>query len=174
MTANEFCIAVRLATAAEASTVLPLIQTAFADNAAVIDPPSSVERMTTESLAADLARYAGYVAVSAGAGPVGFVLTRAQPDALYWGRLAVARAWRGRGVASRLMTWVEARARQQGFERARIEVRLALRDQQRIYAARGYLVAGFGTHDGYASPTYQIMEKQLSAADSNSEKPPST
>jgi hypothetical protein len=42
-----------------------------------------------------------------------------------------------------------------------LRVRLALEDNQRLFAAIGFTPAGQGAHPGYGEPTFLVMEKRL-------------
>ncbi|WP_326491692.1 GNAT family N-acetyltransferase [Myxococcus stipitatus] len=76
-------------------------------------------------------------------------------------RLAVPPAFRGRCVARFLIHEVEARARREGRSRVRLSVRLALKDHHDGYARLGCLFVAYGTHEGFASPTFLVLEKPL-------------
>ena len=54
-------------------------------------------------------------------------------------RLWVDPAYRGRGVAGRLMDAVEARARELGFERAILQTRSSMTAAVALYTKRGYI-----------------------------------
>jgi GNAT superfamily N-acetyltransferase len=89
------------------------------------------------------------------------VLWTEQDDALYVGRVSVSPAWRGQGIARALLAAGEAEARRRGLTRMTLRVRLALEDNQRLFAAFGFTPAGQGTHPGHHEPTFQVMEKRL-------------
>jgi GNAT superfamily N-acetyltransferase len=73
----------------------------------------------------------------------------------------VAPAWRGRGLAGRLIDAVEAEARQRGVGWLRVQARLELPRNRLLFARRGYVEAGVRAHPGYAEPTIAVMEKAL-------------
>ena len=79
---------------------------------------------------------------------------------MYLDRLAVLPPFRGRGLARALVDAVEARAFALGAPAVRLNVRLALQDHQAYYARLGYAFLRHGTHEGYTSPTYVVMEKR--------------
>ncbi|MDR3406987.1 MAG: GNAT family N-acetyltransferase, partial [Methylovirgula sp.] len=81
--------------------------------------------------------------------------------ALYIGRVSVAPGWRGRGIARALLAAGEAEARRRGLERMTLRVRLALEDNQRLFAGFGFAPVGQGAHPGYRQPTFLVMEKRL-------------
>ena len=85
-----------------------------------------------------------------------------QDGALYVGRVSVAPAWRGQGIARALLTAAEAEARRRSLLRMTLRVRLALDDNQRLFAGFDFTPASTGCHPGFATPTFLVMEKRLS------------
>lgn len=74
--------------------------------------------------------------------------------------IAVADAWRRRGLATRLLDEIEGRFKERYADVAYLEVRLSNTPAQRLYALRGYVVVGrlpgyYRDEDGLA------MEKPL-------------
>lgn len=145
---------------ADAAAAAALIRAAFADQSVATDPPSSALRESAESLAAHLAANGGAAAEDA-QGLAGLVLWAERDGGLYLGRLAVAPAWRGKGVARALIGEGEKEARRRGLPRLHLRVRLALDDNRRLFAACGFAAVRYGAHPGYAEPTYAVMEKAL-------------
>ena len=84
-----------------------------------------------------------------------------QDCGLYLGRLAVAPAWRGRGIAKALVSAAEAAARQAGLPRIHLSTRLVLIDNRRLFASCGFVETTRHAHPGYAEPTFVNMEKRL-------------
>jgi len=58
------------------------------------------------------------------------------------GNLAVATAWRRRGLGRRLLQWVLEKARRRGVERIYLEVRASNRPAQALYEWHGFLPIG--------------------------------
>ena len=148
-------------TTGDAAAAATLIRAAFAAQSRSTDPPSGALSETTASVAAKLADGGGAGAEADGA-LVGVVLWAEQAGALYIGRVSVAPRWRGRGVARALLTAAEMEARRRGLERMTLRVRLALEDNQRLFAGFGFAPVGQGAHPGYRQPTFLVMEKRLS------------
>jgi ribosomal protein S18 acetylase RimI-like enzyme len=146
---------------ADAAAAAALIRAAFAAQGRATDPPSGALAETTASVAAKLAEGGGAGAEAAGA-LIGVVLWAEQDGALYIGRVSVAPAWRGRGIARALLAAGEAEARRRGRKRMTLRVRLALDDNQRLFAAFGFTPSATGCHPGYSAPTFLVMEKRLS------------
>jgi predicted N-acetyltransferase YhbS len=146
--------------ASDAAAAAELIRTAFADQGAITDPPSSALRETAAIVADKLAKGGGVGAEREGA-LIGVVLWTPEDDALYLGRLAVAPAWRGRGLAGQLIDAVEAEALRRGLGWLRVQARLELPRNRLLFARHGYVEVGVRAHPGYSEPTIAVMEKAL-------------
>jgi len=144
----------------DAAAVAALIRAAFAAQSVATDPPPSALRVTRDDVAAQLRTGGGAVAEAGGA-LAGSALWVEQDGGLYLGRLAVAPAWRGRGIARALMAAAEAAARAMGLPCVHLSTRIVLADNRRLFAACGFLETTRGTHPGYAEPTFVNMEKWL-------------
>jgi len=144
----------------DAPAAAALIRAAFADQGAPTDPPSSALKETAAAVAKKLAEGGG-VAAFAGDEMVALVLFAPDVDALYLGRLAVAPAARGKGLAVRLLALVEAQARGLGFGKTRLRVRLDLPANRRLFESNGYEETVRLAHPGYEKPTFAVMEKRL-------------
>ncbi len=151
---------VRLLTIGDAAAAASLIRQAFAAQSRATDPPSSALGETTASVSAKLAEGGGAGAEADGA-LVGVVLWAEKDGALFIGRVSVPPAWRGQGIARALLAAGEAEARRRGFKRMTLRVRLALGENQRLFAGLGFAPTGQGAHPGYPEPTFLVMEKRL-------------
>jgi GNAT superfamily N-acetyltransferase len=153
-------IRVRSLRPADAAPAVVLIRAAFAAQSRATDPPSGALGETTASVFAKLAEGGG-AGAEAGGALVGVALWAEQDGALHIGRVSVLPAWRGRGIAHALLAAGEAEARQRGLARMTLRVRLALAENQRLFAGFGFAPAGQGAHPGYSEPTFMVMEKRL-------------
>ena len=61
------------------------------------------------------------------------------------------------------MDGVEEKARMLNLKKVRLGVRLALPNLLAYYERRGYRVVEHRRHEGYAQPTYVMLEKLLDA-----------
>jgi predicted N-acetyltransferase YhbS len=145
----------------DAASVAALIRAAFAAQPVVTDPLPSALRVTEADVAANLLAGGGTVAMVTNA-LAGSALWTEQDGGLYLGRLAVAPAWRRRGVARALVAAAEAAARSAGLPVMRLSTRLVLLDNRRLFAACGFVETTREAHPGYAEPTFVNMEKRLS------------
>jgi ribosomal protein S18 acetylase RimI-like enzyme len=82
---------------------------------------------------------------------------------LYLGRLAVVPSARGRGIARRLVQGVEDEAARRGLTGVRLGVRIVLTENQRLFAALGYVETSREAHPGFDHPTSITMRKSLPA-----------
>jgi GNAT superfamily N-acetyltransferase len=92
---------------------------------------------------------------------VGCVFYSPKDQYLYIGRLSVLPAFRRFGVGKALMRYAERRARNLGFRRVQIGVRLALPHLHRYYENLGYTSVRDESHPGYTTSTYTVMEKEM-------------
>ncbi|MCP3101835.1 GNAT family N-acetyltransferase [Myxococcus sp. K15C18031901] len=153
-------VVLREATAADAELLARLLRESFEEYRGRLEPPSSAHGKTAEAVAREL-RDGGAFVAEAGDGPVGCVFFHVRDDHVYLDRLSVLPAFRGRGAARALIHAVEARALREGRSRVRLSVRLALKDHHDLYARLGYFFVTWGTHEGFASPTFLVLEKGL-------------
>lgn len=142
------------------AALLDLIRDAFAYMDARIDPPSSMHRLTAEALA-DLARTGEIWVIEDAARPVACVVLSHMADALYLGKLSVAPGFRGRGVARVLVETAASRAKAHGHPRLRLQVRVELIENQRAFAAMGFVETGRSAHPGFERPTSITMERAV-------------
>jgi len=125
-----------------------------------IDPPSSVLKETAADFAARLRDETAFI-VEAEAQLVGSVFCATKGDALHVGRLAVAPAWRRRGVASALLEAAKAEARRRGLARITLGARIALPGNVALFSRHGFAVVAETCHPGFTRPTSYDMELRL-------------
>jgi ribosomal protein S18 acetylase RimI-like enzyme len=129
--------------------ILALLRDAFAFMEGRIDPPSSLRDLTPEALN----RQAEVGEIWVIGAPVGCVFLTPKPGALYVGKLAVAEAFRGQGLARRLIEVAEVRAREMGLPALELQVRVELVENQAAFRAMGFQEVGRTAHAGFDRPT---------------------
>jgi predicted N-acetyltransferase YhbS len=152
--------ALRAMVSDDAALVAALIRAAFGAQSVVTDPPPSALRVTELDIVAHLQSGGGAVA-EVGRALAGSAVWVERDDGLYLARLAVAPAFRRRGIARALVLAAETAARGAGLPVLRLSTRLALLDNRRLFAACGFVETAREAHPGYAEPTFVNMEKRL-------------
>lgn len=150
----------RFAPGDDPAPVLALIRATFAFMDGRIDPPSSMHRLTE----ADIARQAetGEVwVIGPGSAPLACVFLTPKPPALYIGKLAVAQAARGSGLARVLVETAERRARALGLTSLTLQTRVELTENHATFRALGFAQTGETAHPGYDRTTALSFTKPL-------------
>jgi ribosomal protein S18 acetylase RimI-like enzyme len=124
-----------------------LLTAAFAFMEGRIDPPSSLGRLNPQGLAEQ-----GEVWVI-GMPPVACMVLTARPDTLYLGRLAVAEAARGQGLARALVEAALARARVLGRPHVTLQTRVELVENHATFRRLGFVEVARTAHPGFDRPT---------------------
>ena len=150
--------ALRAATEADLPPMVDVIRAAFAEYEDRLDPPSSAQRRTVDSTRQELANGSAVVATIE-QDLVGCVLYFPKSDHMYLAQLAVLPAYRGHGIARSLLAAVEERTRDAGLPSVQLSVRLQLAELRAAYERLGYRFLRYGTHAGYAAPTYVTLYK---------------
>jgi GNAT superfamily N-acetyltransferase len=153
-------IRLRAATEADISIIVALIHAAFSEYDGVLEPPSGAHKENAQNIREKLATEHAVLA-QLGDQTLACVFYRDEGKYMYFGRLAVLPAYRGRGIAGVLISYVEARARELGLPSVRLGVRVALPQLRVRYERLGYRVIEERRHAGYVEPTYLVMEKLL-------------
>lgn len=156
-------------TAAHCPAVLTLLHDAFAQQRGNLDPESGVFSETVESLIGRLQNETLRVAIDQTAAvkvPIGCILFHPEEDAIYFGRLAIHPDYRGQGIARSLIQQVEHEAAQSGYRSVILNVRIVLRDNIAFFESMGYKITSSQAHEGYATPTYFVMEKSITTRSS--------
>lgn len=145
----------RLTPGDDFAPVLSLVRDAFAFMEGRIDPPSSVARLTTASLAASAAGGEIWVLDDPDApeGPIACTVLTAHSDHLYLGKLAVAPAFRRQGLARQLVGHAADRTRTLGLAELRLETRVELTENHAAFRAMGFAEIGRTAHAGFDRPT---------------------
>ena len=133
--------------------MLALLREAFAFMAGRIDPPSSLRDLTPEVLTVQAQTGEIWIIDGADGGIAACIVLTPKPGALYLGKLAVAGAYRGQGLARRLIDHAETRARARGLPALELQTRVELVENQAAFLAMGFVEVGRTAHAGYERPT---------------------
>jgi len=154
-------IILRPATLSDAPAIAATIAAAFAQYAGRLVPESGALSETAASIASELSNGSGAIVAERNGSLLGCVMTKLEEGDLYFGRLAVLPSARGRNLARCLVEAVEAEARRRGLPGVRLGVRIALPDNQRLFASLGYREISREAHPGFDHPTSINMRKPL-------------
>ena len=142
-----------------------LLTAAFAYMEGRIEPPSSLSRMTPDTLSEESARKELWVipdpAPRASRTPLACVILTPLPDHLYIGKLAVAAQARGRGLARQMIELAETRARTLGLPRLRLQTRVELVENHATFTQLGFTQTGETAHEGYDRPTSLTFDRMV-------------
>lgn len=145
--------------------MLDLIRAAFAYMDGRIDPPSSLHRLTPESIRAFAAENEIWV-LGAPAAPSACVFLTPKSDHLYLGKLAVAAAARRRGYGRLLVEHGIGRAAAMGLPAVVLQARIELVENHATFAAMGFRKIDATAHPGYDRPTSITMRRMVSTGPS--------
>lgn len=130
--------------------VLTLIQSTFAFMDGRIDPPSSMHRLTLDSVSA----HAGTGEVWVIGDPVqACVFLTPKADSLYLGKLAVTPDARRRGLARHLIALAGSRAAELRLPCVELQTRVELVENHATFEAMGFRETDRTAHAGYDRPT---------------------
>ncbi len=134
-----------------------LLVAGFSYMEGVIDPPSSLLRLTVR----DLAQQPGRWLILGRDQIIGCALGHPDGDALYLSKIAIAQEARGQGYLHGLMDAAAPLARMMGFTRLRLQTRVELVQNHKAFAAAGFREVRRTAHVGFDRPTSVAMERAL-------------
>ena len=136
------------------SGVLGLLHQAFAYMDGVIDPPSSLHRMSLHDLKRDAEGNELWV-IDAGPGstPVACMILTDKGNTLYLGKMAVADSHRGQGLGRVMIAHAAARAQALGVPSITLQTRVELEANHETFRRFGFEEIGRTAHEGYDRPT---------------------
>lgn len=137
-----------------------LLTTCFAYMEDRIDPPSSLNRMTPESLRAKASEETLVLGFS-GADLVACGFLKETGSAIYLGKIAVLPAFRGKGILRSIVGIAEDLARARGKPALELETRIELIENHQAFGALGFVRTAEKAHAGFARPTSITMTKRL-------------
>lgn len=153
-------ISIQQATEADAPTILSIVLEAFEQYRHTVIPTPSVFRETEQAILNKLSLGGGFVAYVNDVA-VGCVLYETRDTYVYLGRLGVLPEYRQYGIGRQLMQTVEEKAEQLQYMQVRLNVRIGLAKNHRLFESVGYTKIAEYCHDGFDEPTYIEMAKDL-------------
>jgi ribosomal protein S18 acetylase RimI-like enzyme len=151
------------ATLSDAARVWELQRAAFQEYVGIQDPPPSAWRASVTDVERWLRDGGGLLAWLDDA-LVGSVIWSYRRPVLYVQHVSVHPAYRRRRLASRMMVWVEAEARRQGYAQLGLRIRSTLKGNQALYESLGFAVTDTVPHPLGGPETLTGMQKHLSAS----------
>lgn len=140
--------------------VLDLLQREFAYMDGRIDPPSSLNRWSTDKMQAEAALGCAILAYRDNC-LIGCAFTKPQGNALYVGKIAVDQDHRGTGLLRMMMSVANRLALGAGCSTLRLQTRIELVENHAAFAAIGFCKVSETAHPGYDRPTSITMQKPV-------------
>ena len=123
-----------------------------------IDPPSSMYRL---DLAGVKKRHSDREVFVIGEHPDACMFVEPKGDALYLGKVAIEPTLRGTGRFAALIAKAENVAAAANLTHLEIESRIKLTEVHAAFSRQGFTEIERGAHEGYQTPTFIVMRKQL-------------
>jgi predicted N-acetyltransferase YhbS len=155
-------VLVRRARVGDAAALAETILAAFEEYRGSLVPESGALRETAASIADELEKGAGGLVAERGGQIVACVMTKSFDGDLYFGRLAVLPSARRSGLGRLLVSVLENHAQRDRAPATRLNVRIALPENQKFFASLGYEESGREAHAGFDEPTFIVMRKAFS------------
>ena len=153
-------VLIRAATAEDAPSLSVVILAAFEEYRGRLSPPSGAHGQTVEAVREKMTSARAVVA-SIDQDIVGCAFYETEANHVYLGRVAVLPQYRRQRIGRKLVAWVEAQVRWLGYTHVRLAVRVALPDNRAFCERLGYRFHSYGTHAGFAEPTFVNLEKDV-------------
>jgi len=148
------------ATTSDAARVWQLQRAAFAEYLGVQNPPPGVWRADVAEVEQSL-RDGGGVLAWLGETLVGSVVWSYRDAVFYVQHVSVHPDYRRRGLATRMMTWVQQEAQRSGYAQLALRIRSTLTGNQALYESLGFKVTETVPHPRGGPETLTRMEKRL-------------
>lgn len=129
-----------------------LIHQAYAYMDGVIDPPSSLHRMSVADFA-QKARDETLIVAKLDGQLTGCLFCRREQDWIYVGKVAVSPDHQGKGICKALFAHAFNLAKSQGCKGLELETRIELVKNHRTFEKLGFAKVGDNAHEGYDRPT---------------------
>ena len=141
-------------------TMYDLIQRSYAYMDGVIDPPSSLHRMSVDDFERKAKDETLVIATSA-CKLVGCMFCRKEADWIYVGKVAVAPHRQGEGIGAALFDRAFDLAKREGAKGLELETRVELFRNHKTFERLGFVKVGEDAHAGYDRPTSIRMRAEV-------------
>lgn len=158
-------ITITEATVDDAPTVHSTMREAFKEYDGVLNPPSGAMRLTVDDIVQKLGGTEKAILSWVGTEPAGSAQYHFTDTYVYMGRISVIPAFRGQGIAKRMVRHIEELALRNGIHEARLGVRLSLPNNVAYYRNLNYEVVKEHEYPEKTDGWY-IMRKMLGRIDS--------
>lgn len=129
----------------DAELVHRIMREAYREYDGAMDPPMTGTGETVTQVA-DAMRRGGAVLAWDGATPVGTARYRFLREFVRIKRISVLPTWRGHGIATAMLEYIERLALDEGHMQARLGVRMSLSQNVNLYQRLGYQVVELKAH----------------------------
>jgi ribosomal protein S18 acetylase RimI-like enzyme len=136
MTSNNLLI--REARHEEIEIVHGIMIEAFAEYIGILQPPSGALRETIQSIQSKIEDKGGAIIAFEDNTAVGATIYYYQENYMYIGRVSVLPTYRGKGIGREMIYYLEQQAINIGYSETRVEVRLSLPNNLRLYEKLAY------------------------------------
>lgn len=153
-------VEIQPASPTDTSEILDIIVRSFEHYRDALIPTPSVFRETEATLREKLELGGGFFAM-VDSRRVGFVWYELRETYVYLGRLSVLPEYRGLGIGKALIGVVEGIAHKHRLYQIRLNVRIALVENLKLFESVGFKKIASHKHNGFSEPTYIEMSKDL-------------
>ena len=142
----------------EIKAVMALLIESFAYMEGRIDPPSSLNTFTLETIRDHCKSEEVWICASP---PLACMFLTRKEDCLYLGKLAISQPHRKKGLARCLIKHAETRAEAHGCKKLKLQTRVELIENHCFFEHLGFVKTAETRHDGYTRTTSITMVKTI-------------
>ena len=128
----------------------------------LIDPPSSLHQMTTDSLR-EKANKETLLLIYDADNLIACAFFDIRKDVVYVGKVAVAQSHRGRNIAHKIFDMADKLAHDNTKNWLELETRIELINNHRAFGKMGFVTTAKNSHTGYEHPTSITMRRKIKA-----------
>lgn len=140
-----------------------LLGDCFAYMDGVIDPPSSLHKLTPDDLRIK-AQKEVLLLIFDVEELVGCAYFDIRKEAIYLGKIAVKSSHQGQGLANQIIDYAINLARQNSKQMLELETRIELTDNHKTFAKLGFTTTAHNSHTGFDRPTSITMVRKITTS----------